>query len=270
MRMPPSTRPRTTRPAHPDQVAEYLLGLGANAYLEPYPYAEVYHRLHRVIRAVAQGVGDREAEVLGYGAQISQVDRVLAALFVEGALERLVSPAAHWSHVSEEVYFRVAAAHGRLIDFVSFGGHFVVPPDSAESTPRSRRRRFAAHFLALPEGHARQGMRLGILSLFDGGEDRVSTGLALSEHLRVTDPAMAALAASRIVLALERGEITGYGPGYPDLGVQIVAAAGRWAVLPALPHLRRLLESTPPRDRQARVLRANVQRAIEQLSIGQP
>jgi hypothetical protein len=253
----------------PGDVVEYLLGLGAYAYLDPHQYAEEYHRLHQVIRALTQSAsGDRESDVLALGAQLSQVDRLLAALFVEGARERLAASELHWTHISEATYFGVALAHGMLLDYVSFAGHFAVPPNSDHNDPLARYRRFAEHFLALPEGHARQGQRLGVLRLFDRGEDGVAVGLALCEQLRVRDPALAVLSESRVLLALERGEITRYDPAYRDLGVQMVAAAGRWAVAPALPHLRRLLESTPPRDRQARVLRANLLRSIEQLTTG--
>jgi hypothetical protein len=265
-----ATRARVSRQTDPGDVTPYLLGLGAYAYLDPYRYTEEYHRLHRVIRAVAHvSAGDREITILGYGAQLGQIDRVLAALFVAGSMERLAATVAQWSHISEETYFAVAVERGALVDYASYANHFCVPPTSDHYDPLDRYRRFAHHFFGLAEGHGRQGLRLGVLSLFERGEDDAAVGLALCEQLRGRDPLLAAMAAERVLLALERGEVTGYDPAYRDLGVQMVAAAGRWAIQPALPHLRRLLDGTPPRDRQTRVLRANIQRAIEQLTVGQ-
>jgi hypothetical protein len=264
-----TTRQRVSRQTNAGDVVAYLLGLGAYAYLGPYRYTEEYHRLHQVIRAVAHApAGDREVTVLGHGAQLSQIDRVLAALFVAGSMERLAATTAQWSHISEETYFAVAAERGALIDYASYANHFCVPPTSDHYDPSARYRRFAHHFLGLVEGHGRQGLRLGVLSLFEHGEDDAAVGLALCDQLRGRDPLLAVMAAERVLLALEREEVTGYDPANRDLGVQMVAAAGRWAILPALPHLRRLLDGTPPRDRQTRVLRANIQRAIEQLTVG--
>ena len=262
-----TTEPRVSDVSGQSGVVEYLLGLGKYSYRDGYQYAEEYYRLHQVIRALAQATSvDREREALRYGAQLRQVDRVLAALFVEGARERLATPINAWLHISEELYFRVAVEHGRLMDYVSMNGHFALPANCGHNDPCARYQAFAAYLRTLPEGPTRHGLRLGVLSLFDRTEEDVASGLALCSQLRGQDATLDAMAGARLLLAIERGEITRYDPAYRNLAVQMVAATSRWNLAQALPHLQRLLGATPPRDRDARVLRAHLQQTIEQLS----
>jgi hypothetical protein len=249
-----------------DDLAAYLLGIGIYAYRDRQPYLERYERLVRAVRSLTRSLGeDDEARILRYGAQIAQVNRVVAAQFVESALEA-VATGPNWTHLSEARLFRIARDLGCLFDYISFARDFAVPTSSEHFDPLARYFLFAEHFQGLPDGAARQGLRLGLVALFDRDTDAVAAGLALCDRLRGSDPALDLLSSQRLLLALERGEIAGYGAAYHDLGARMVAAAGRWGMTAALPYLYRMLEATTTRDRSSRVLRALLLRAIEQLA----
>lgn len=261
-----ATESRPSRPVGDSEVLAYLLGLGRYAYRDGYRYAEQYHRLHQVIGAVAHSSSlDGESTVLRLGAQLAQIDRVLAALLVDGARERL-DAGSGWDAISEDTYFRLAREHGKLIDYIRFDCQFTVPATVEACNPLARHILFAEHFLALPEGPARHGLRLGLLTLFDGEADDVAVALAVCDRLRGRDATLDALAGDRLSLAMERAEILRYDAAYHDLAAQMVSATGRWRVVDALPHLQRLLARTPARDRASRVLRALLLRAVDQLS----
>lgn len=259
-----ATEQRISGAAVQDDLAAYLLGIGKYAYAERNWRVEQYERINGAIRALtAHGDDDTEAAVLRYGAQLAQVNRVLAALFVDGAREAAATK--DWTHISEQTIFRIARDHGRLPDYVAFAGDFAIAITSEHWDPMARYTQYTEHFLGLPEGPARYGQRLGLIMLFDGGTEAVAAGLALCDRLRGHDETLDTMASARLLMVLERGEIAGYGAAYHDLGAQLVATVGRWGLTDALPQLYRLLETTTTHDRGSRVLRALVLRAIEQL-----
>src|SRR5579875_1469690 len=101
------TEPRLHGTAAQDDLTAYLLGVGRYAYRNQQWQSEQYNRVLRAIRALSHLQDeDPEAVMLRYAAQLAQVDRVLAAIFVRGALEAAAAGSS-WTHISEETLFQV-------------------------------------------------------------------------------------------------------------------------------------------------------------------
>lgn len=240
-------------------LAPYLLGLGRHAYTDR--DVQRYVRLHQVARAVAARP-DGEERALHAAAQISAVDRVLAALLVAAVRECDAAPD-RWPRLSDEAYFAVARAQGRLADFVAFWEWFVVPESSGLADASKRHRLLGAHLLGLPEGDEREGARVAVLWLFEGTEEQASVALAFCNNLRGADAALHERAGRRLLLAVENGDVARYRNEYVDLAAQVIAALGRWHIEAARPHLESLLRHPPATF--SPLARAQLHRAVTQL-----
>jgi len=239
--------------------------------LERYAYGdrdlERYARLHETARILA-GREDGEGVALHAAARLSVVDRALAALLVAAVHEcASVGAPAAWPRLSDEAYFAVARAQGRLADFLTFWGPFLVPESTGLADARKRHRLVGAYLQGLPEGDERAGARAAVLSLFEGTEEQAAVALAFCNNLHAEDPLADATlhegAAARLLWAAESGELARYRNEYVDLAAQIVAALGRWGVAAAHPHLERLLRHPPTTFTP--VARAHLRRAVLQL-----
>ena len=238
----------------------YLLGLGRHAYVNR--DLQRYARLHEVARALAARP-DGEERALHDAAQLSGVDRTLAALLV-AAVRECAASSERWPRLSDEAYFAVARAQGRLADFIAFWEWFVVPESSGLADAAKRHRLVGAHLLGLPDGDEREGVRLAILCLFEGTEERVSVGLAFCNNLRGADTQLHERASARLLLAAESGELARYHNQYVDLAAQVVAALGRWRIDAARPHLESLLRNPPASF--SPLARAHLHRTLTQLA----
>ncbi len=266
----------------PDLVP-YLLGLGRYAYHDG--AIERYDRLHEAARGLAT-LEDGEGTALRLAATLSQVDRVLAALLVAAVREcvQALGSAANpsddedrrpalgddlWPRLSDEAYFAVARAQGRLGDFLCFWDWFVIPAATGLADAAERHQLVSAYLRGLPEGDERAGVRVAVLSLFEASEEQAAVALAFCNNLRLQeggDDALAERAAERLLWAAESGEVGRYQNEYVDLAAQVVAALGRWDVHEALPSLQALLRRPPPSF--SPLARAHLRRAVLQLESG--
>lgn len=190
------------------------------------------------------------------------VDRTLAALLVAATGECEAALGA-WPRLSDEAYFAVARAQGRLVDFIAFWDWFVIPESSGMADPAKRHRLLAAHLLGLPEGHEREGVRIAVLSMFEGAEEQAAVALAICNNLNGADALLHAYAAERLLLAAECGEIGRYCNVSVDLSAQVVATLGRWGVGAARPYLEALLRNPPAT--LSPLTRQHLRRAVQQL-----
>lgn len=237
----------------------YLLGLGRHAYTDR--ELQRYARLHEVGRALA-ALPDGEGYALHAAAQLSAVDRVPAALLVAAARE-CAAASGRWPRLSDEAYFAVARAQGRLADFMAFWDWFAVPESTGLADRAKRHRLVGAHLLGLSEGDEREGVRSAVLWLFEGTEEQASVALAFCTNLRRADTLLHERAGQRLLLAAESGELAAYKNPYVDLPAQVIAALGIWRIDAARPHLERLLRNPPPTF--SPLARAHLHRAVTQL-----
>lgn len=242
------------------EIVPYLLGLGRHAYGDR--DLDRFVRLHEVARALGQRP-DGEGEALRDAACLSGVDRTLAALLVACVREYQSTPAA-WPRLSDEAYFAVARAQGRLADFVAFWDWFVIPESSGMADAMKRHRLLAAHLLGLPDGPERDGVRLAVMTMFESTEEQAAVALTFCNNLRGADTALQEQAAERLLLAARRGEVGRYRSEFIDLASQVIAALGRWGVDAALPHLEDLLRNPPPT--LSPLARTHLRRVVSQLS----
>ncbi len=240
-------------------LAAYLLGLGRHAYADR--DLERYVRLHEVARALGRREGG-EAEALHLAARLSGVDRALAALLV-AAVRECAAALGTWPRLSDEAYFAVARAQGRLADFVAFWDCFVVPESSGMADAPKRHRLLGAHLLGLPDGDEREGVRLAVLSLFEASEEQAAVALTFCTTMQGADIALHERASARLLLAAQSGELVRYHNEYVDLAAQVIAALGRWRVDAAYPYLQELLRHPP--ETFSPVARAHLRRAVVQL-----
>jgi len=265
----------------PDLVP-YLLGLGRYAYRDG--AIERYDRLHEAARGLA-ALEDGEGVALRLAATLSAVDRVLAALLVAAVRECVDATNAPlggdeaergplladdlWPRLSDEAYFTVARAQGRLGDFLCFWDWFVIPAETGLADAAERHRLVGAYLRGLPEGDERAGVRLAVLSLFEASEEQAAVALAFCNNLRLLEGADDALherAAERLLWAAESGELERYQNEYVDLAAQVMAALGRWGVDASLPFLQALLRHPPTSF--SPLARAHLRRAVLQLESG--
>ena len=86
---------------------------------------------------------------------------------------------------------------------------------------------------------------------------------ALWDALAGADVPLQEEAASRLLWAVQSGELARYRNEYVDLAAQVIAALGRWHVDAARPYLERLLRNPPVSF--SPVARAHLRRAVLQL-----
>ncbi len=265
----------------PDLVP-YLLGLGRHAYRDG--AIERYDRLHEAARGLA-ALEDGEGVALRLAATLSAVDRVLAALLAAAVRECVDAtgnavnlfddeddrpPLADdlWPRLSDEAYFAVARAQGRLGDFLCFWDWFVIPAMTGLADAAERHRLVGAYLRGLPEGDARAGVHMAVLSLFEASEEQAAVALAFCNNLRLQEGnnALCESAAERLLWAAESGELGRCQNEYVDLAAQVVAALGRWGVDEALPFFQVLLRHPPTSF--SPLARAHLRRAVLQLESG--
>lgn len=249
-------------------IAPYLLGLDRHAYVDR--AMEGYARLHEVARALAADE-DGEARALRAAARLAPADQVLAALLVaatrECAERRTGQGPDGWPRLSDEAYFAVARAHGRLGDFLAFWDHFTVPESTGLADALKRHRLLGAHLRGGCGEDEREDVRLAVLALFEATEEQAAVALTFCNNLRGDDAALHDHAAARLLWAAERGELAHYRNEYVDLAARVVAALGRWGVAAAYPHLAQLQHNPPPTF--SPLARAHLRRAVQQLASSQ-